>query len=269
MKLSHAWGATQDGRVVVERSDRMWSTLEGNGKPLQYSCMHAQLYPILFDSMKCRPPGSSVYVTLQARTLQWVAILFSRGSSQPRNWTQIDHIAGRFFTIWATREALTHMHSWGKFWTPKYTNRLKNPTAIFEEPGTKVGYCAYSLHTTPPKRWAKHLSLPSSQTPRPTPTLTPYREQACLPFGELTRKRICCVFSLSPAAPWAPIKSCLNFLTDFQWTFIACGRLRTLVDNIIPICLCLPKTLSLHVYLCLCVSVYLIIRIPVGRFSII
>ena len=37
MKLSHACGATQDGRVMVERADRMWSTGEGNGKPLQYS----------------------------------------------------------------------------------------------------------------------------------------------------------------------------------------------------------------------------------------
>ena len=36
-KLSHARGATQDGRVMVERSDRMWSTGEGNGKTLQYS----------------------------------------------------------------------------------------------------------------------------------------------------------------------------------------------------------------------------------------
>jgi len=39
MKLSHARGATQDGRVMVERFDRMWSTGEGNGKPLQYSCL--------------------------------------------------------------------------------------------------------------------------------------------------------------------------------------------------------------------------------------
>ena len=39
MKLSHARGATQDGRVMVERSDRMWSTGEGNGKPLQCSCL--------------------------------------------------------------------------------------------------------------------------------------------------------------------------------------------------------------------------------------
>ena len=39
MKPSHACGATQDGRIMVERSDRVWSTGEGNGKPLQYSCL--------------------------------------------------------------------------------------------------------------------------------------------------------------------------------------------------------------------------------------
>ena len=39
MKLSRVHGATQDGQVMVERSDRMWSIGEGNGKPLQYSCL--------------------------------------------------------------------------------------------------------------------------------------------------------------------------------------------------------------------------------------
>ena len=39
MKPSHACGATQYGQVMVEKSDRMWSTGEGNGKPLQYSCL--------------------------------------------------------------------------------------------------------------------------------------------------------------------------------------------------------------------------------------
>ena len=39
MKLSHAREATQDGWIMVERSDRMWSTGEGNGKPFQYSCL--------------------------------------------------------------------------------------------------------------------------------------------------------------------------------------------------------------------------------------
>ena len=39
MKLSHEYRATQDGHIMVERSDKMWSTGEGNGKPLQYSCL--------------------------------------------------------------------------------------------------------------------------------------------------------------------------------------------------------------------------------------
>ena len=45
-------------------------------------------------------------VTHQARKLEWVAISFSRGSSQPRGQTQVSHIAGGFMTVWATREAL-------------------------------------------------------------------------------------------------------------------------------------------------------------------
>ena len=43
MKLSHACWATQDGRVMMERSDRMWSTGEGNGKPLQHSCFETPM----------------------------------------------------------------------------------------------------------------------------------------------------------------------------------------------------------------------------------
>ena len=39
-------GATQDGRVMVERSDRMWSTGEGNGKTLQYSCLENSMNSI-------------------------------------------------------------------------------------------------------------------------------------------------------------------------------------------------------------------------------
>ena len=42
------------------------------------------------------------------RILEWVACPFSRGSSRPRNWTRVSFIAGRFFTNWAIREALSH-----------------------------------------------------------------------------------------------------------------------------------------------------------------
>ena len=55
--------------------------------------------------MGCSLPGSSVRGILQARILEWVAIPFSWGSSQPRDQTQVSCIAGRFFTVWATREA--------------------------------------------------------------------------------------------------------------------------------------------------------------------
>ena len=50
-------------------------------------------------------PGSSVHGILQAKTLEWIAIPLSRGSSQPRDRTRVSCIAGRFFASWATREA--------------------------------------------------------------------------------------------------------------------------------------------------------------------
>ena len=49
--------------------------------------------------MDCNLPGSSVHGILQARILEWVAVSFSRGSSRPRDRTQVSSIAGRFFTI--------------------------------------------------------------------------------------------------------------------------------------------------------------------------
>ena len=52
-------------------------------------------------------PMDLVHGILQTRILKWVAFSFSRGSSQPRDQTQVSHIVGRFFTSWATREALT------------------------------------------------------------------------------------------------------------------------------------------------------------------
>ena len=59
----------------------------------------------LCDPVDPSPPGSSVHGLLQARTLKWVAIPFSRGSSPPRDRTWVSCIAGRFFTVWVTREA--------------------------------------------------------------------------------------------------------------------------------------------------------------------
>ena len=65
----------------------------------------AQACPTLCDAMD--PPGSFIHGILQAIILEWVAISFSRGSSQPKDQTQVSHIAGRHFNLWATREAQT------------------------------------------------------------------------------------------------------------------------------------------------------------------
>ena len=51
------------------------------------------------------PDGYTVHGILQPRILEWAAFPFSRGSSQPRDETQVSHIAGGFFTSWAAREA--------------------------------------------------------------------------------------------------------------------------------------------------------------------
>ena len=53
----------------------------------------------------CDPMDYTVHGILQARIPEWVAFSFSRGSSQPRDQTQVSHSACAFFTSWATREA--------------------------------------------------------------------------------------------------------------------------------------------------------------------
>ena len=69
-----------------------------------------QSCPTLCDPVDCSPPGSSVPGILQARTLEWVAMPSSRGSSRPRDWTWVFCIAGRFFIIWATWEAHLYIY---------------------------------------------------------------------------------------------------------------------------------------------------------------
>ena len=68
-------------------------------------CLVTQSCLTLCDPMDCSLPGSSIPGILQARILKWIAMPSSSGSSQPRDRTQVFYIAGRFFTIWATREA--------------------------------------------------------------------------------------------------------------------------------------------------------------------
>ena len=65
----------------------------------------AKKYPTPHDPTDCSLPGFSVHGIFWSRILEWVAICFSRGSSQPGDQTQVSCTADRFFTIWAMREA--------------------------------------------------------------------------------------------------------------------------------------------------------------------
>ena len=70
----------------------MFTIIEMKWSEFSQSCL------TFCDPMDCSQPGSSVHGIFQARILEWVAISFSRGSSQPRDWTQVSRIAGRCFT---------------------------------------------------------------------------------------------------------------------------------------------------------------------------
>ena len=68
-------------------------------------CLVAQLCPTLCDLMDCSLPGSSVHGDSPGKNTGVGCMPSSRGSSQPRDWTQVFRTAGGFFTVWATREA--------------------------------------------------------------------------------------------------------------------------------------------------------------------
>ena len=89
--------------------------------------------------MDCSPPGSSVHGDSPGK---WVAMSSSRGSSQPRDWTQVSYIAGRFFTIWATREAQ-------EYWSGKPI-----PSAgDLPDPGIEPGSPALQADSLPAELW--------------------------------------------------------------------------------------------------------------------
>ena len=92
--------------------------------------------------MDCSLPGSSVHGIFQARVREWVAISFSRGSSWLRDWTQVSHIAGRRFTVWATRESSKESESCSVMSDSFRTHGLYSP---WNSPGHNTGAGSSSL----------------------------------------------------------------------------------------------------------------------------
>ena len=97
----------------------------------------AQLYPTFCDPMDCSPPGFSIHGIFQAWVLEWVAISFSRGSSQPRNWTWVSSIAGRRFTIWAGDYVLMRSWGWSHDGITAFTGRDQRISSLSTSHGIK------------------------------------------------------------------------------------------------------------------------------------
>ena len=121
--------------------------------------------------MDCIPPISSVHGISQARILEWVAISFSRGSSQSRDQTRISCIAGRFFTNWAmtlwtaaTQASLSFTISWSllklmsiELMRPSNHRILCRPLLLLPSifPSIRVFSSESSLHI----KWTKYWSF--------------------------------------------------------------------------------------------------------------
>ena len=117
----------------------------------------AQSCPTLCDRlfvmlMHHRPPSPSVHGILQARILEWVAILLSRASFWPRDWIRVFHIACRFFSVWATREA----HNSHKFW---WFDCGFNGTTRWSSFVKQVSDWIWLIHSSAAVQWSKRWKL--------------------------------------------------------------------------------------------------------------
>ena len=100
LSTSAHWRSRENSHRMVDTS----FTQVGTGTGVNRKKVKLLSRVWLCNPMDCSLPGSSVHAIFQARVLEWVAISFSRGSSWPSDLTWVSCIAGRCFTIWATRE---------------------------------------------------------------------------------------------------------------------------------------------------------------------
>ena len=139
-----------DWRVIQPPSPSVWQNPTYPWK-WKVKVLVARSCPTLCNPVDCSLPTSSVHGILQAKILEWVPILFSRGSSQPRDRTWVCYMAGIFFTIWDTKEAhtplkahfevLSLIKSSQALWTPTSTSDL-NVSPYHTELNGLVSLCS-------------------------------------------------------------------------------------------------------------------------------
>ena len=138
-------------------------------------------------------PGSKrtvVHRILQARILEWVAFPFSRGSSQPRDRTSVSHIAGGFFTSWATRKPSKRTpHSNDPFWTfpspPRHT--VCRPEGCHHSASSQSPLIVTSHgNSSFPKPQTTLALAPTLQCSFWSPTTSPHVAMFCVVRGHLS-----------------------------------------------------------------------------------
>ena len=180
-----------------------------------------QSRPTLCDPMDYSPPGYSAHGILQARILEWIAISFSRRSSQLRDWTWVSHIAGRLFTNWATREDLYPLEGPGYFkkssktacWRPELRPPLPwaERTAVEVHPVTCHGSCSSCICHGP--RMGRE-NLPSSALGRQKMQEPSQSEWLLTSFVLFLNRKIPWDTNFSPASTLS--LSLLLFSTPFK-----------------------------------------------------
>ena len=122
------------------------------GNLIGSTAWNSAVFLLLFEKWKllscvrlfATPWDYTVHGILQARILEWVAFPFSRGSSQPGDWTQVSHTAGGFFTSWATGEA---QECWNGL-------PILSPVDL-PNPGIEPGFPALQVDSLPTELWGK------------------------------------------------------------------------------------------------------------------
>ena len=163
--------------------------IECKKKTLMLVLLFATPWTVAYQALR----SLSVYGVFQARVLEWVAISFSRGSSQPRDRTLVSRTAGRCFTIWATREALQELN-----WTlitnwaiREATTCMYNPINVYIYVYIEASVVAQLAKNLPAMQatwvWSRVRRIPWRRKWQPTPIFL---------LGEVHRQRNLAGYSL-------------------------------------------------------------------------
>ena len=196
-------------RVIQMSQHPMWLALWIYGLGVKLWCIQLEGLKVCIcvscltvcNPTNCTPPGSSIRGILQARILEWIASPFSRGSSQLRDRNWVSRTAGRFFTVWVTREAPKQQQqlikhyctSWVQRWTHITLKQPYEEAPLFRFSGKRWGM------RTPITVWSGWPTYSADTLGSPTPDLHSWPSKAKLRVcqcpgwqeGKLTWIRVC------------------------------------------------------------------------------